>query len=522
MKPITTSVYTFRRLVDGGFLYVDKTELLWRLVEPPRGAYFLSRPRRFGKSLTLSTLEEILLGNRELFRGLAIYDKPFEWKEHPVIRIDLGSKQAASADELKECLAFAVTSEARRHGVELADRSPHLQFEELIRRLAERERVVVLIDEYDKPILGNIRNPGVVNQIRDVLGAFYSVIKSADRYLRFAFLTGVSKFNRASVFSDLNNLDDLTMDARFSTLCGYTQEELEANFAEYLDRLAEREGAALPEVLGHVREWYNGYRFSEGETAVYNPVSVGRLLDSGKFSNYWFETGTPSFLIRRIRETGLDLEAVANAEVGEVAFAAYDVERLEVLPLLFQTGYLTIRDAFRDGQDWLYRLGFPNREVEQSFNVYLVDSYTQVPKELAQGHLAAMARALRATDIEELFRRLRIFFADIPYDIQLADEKYYQTVFYLLFRLIGIRLQVEVRTESGRIDAVVETDSTIFIFEFKLQGTAQEALDQIREKRYYEKYLADGRSILLIGAAFDPGTRNLERWVTSPPPGKPS
>ena len=222
MKPITTSVHTFRNLIEGGYLYVDKTELIGTLAETAQGVYFLSRPRRFGKSLTRSTLEEVFLGNRELFRGLAIYDRPFEWKEYPIIRIDLGDKQASSAEELKETLSYTIDAQARQHGVELSARLPHLRFAELVEALAERERVVILIDEYDKPILGNILNTNEVTRIRDVLKAFYSVIKSADRYLRFAFLTGVSKSSSVSVFSDLNNLDDLTMDARYSTLCGYT------------------------------------------------------------------------------------------------------------------------------------------------------------------------------------------------------------------------------------------------------------------------------------------------------------
>jgi len=261
LKPITTSIHTFQRLIDGGYVYVDKTELLWKLVGPPSGAYFLSRPRRFGKSLTLSTFEEIFQGNRELFRGLAIYDKPFEWKTHPVIRIDLGDKQVTSAEELKTVLSLTVKEVADGHGLSLETPFPHTQFRELVVALAERDRVVILIDEYDKPILGNIENTQEVKKIRDVLKAFYSVIKSADRYLRFAFLTGVSKFSRVSVFSDLNNLTDLTMDARYAALCGYTQEELEANFEGYIERVAENQGCTVPEVLGRIRECYNGYRF---------------------------------------------------------------------------------------------------------------------------------------------------------------------------------------------------------------------------------------------------------------------
>jgi len=513
LKPITTSIHTFRRLIEGGYLYVDKTELLWRLVEPANGVYFLSRPRRFGKSLTLSTFEEIFLGNRELFRGLAIYDKPFEWKSHPVIRLDLGDKYAATAEELKILLSLAVKEVADQHGVPLETPFPHSQFRELVMALAERGRVVILIDEYDKPILGNIENTEEATKIRDVLKGFYSVIKSADRHLRFAFLTGVSKFSRVSVFSDLNNLVDLTLDTRCASLCGYTQEELEANFSEYIDQLAEKQGCAVPAALDRIRDWYNGYRFSEAETAVYNPVSVGRLFDTGKFANYWFETGTPSFLLNLLEQQEYDLEEISGLQVDELGFSAYEIESLAPEPLLFQTGYITIRDY--DPETGLYTLDYPNREVRNAFLRYLMGVFTPVRKELSASHLAKLLGALKGGDLELLFRHLRVFFENVPYDITLANEKYYQTIFYLVFKILGAQIDCEVRTAAGRIDAVVKTDTRIYLFEFKLHGTAEEALSQIRDKRYSEKYLDDGRDIVLVGAAFDPDTRNLEHWLSS-------
>ena len=513
LKPITTSVHTFRDLIEGGFLYVDKTELLWKLVEPAKGIYFLSRPRRFGKSLTLSTFEEVFLGNRDIFQGLAIYDKLFDWKAHPVIRIDLGDKHARSADELKTLLSIAVKEVADQQGVSLETPFPHTQFRELVMGLAERERVVILVDEYDKPILGNIENTEEAAKIRDVLKAFYSVIKSADRHLRFAFLTGVSKFSRVSVFSDLDNLTDLTMDARYAALCGFTQEELETHFAGYVERLAEKQGSGVPEVLDRVRDWYNGYRFSEAETAVYNPVSIGRLFDATKFANYWFETGTPSFLLNLLKKQQYAIDEISGLQVDELGFSAYEVERLAPEPLLFQTGYITIRDY--DPDTGLYTLDYPNREVQNAFLRYLMDVFTPVRKELAASHLAKLTKALKEGDIELLFKHLRVFFENVPHDITLAHEKYYQTIFYLVFKIIGTQIDCEVRTAAGRIDAVAKTHARIYVFEFKLHGTAEEALAQIREKRYFEKYLDDGREIILVGAAFDTGTRNIESWLPS-------
>jgi hypothetical protein len=510
MKPITTSIFTFADLIDGGYVYVDKTAKLYDLVRPYKGVYFLSRPRRFGKSLTISTLEAIFEGRRELFRGLAIDGTDYDWKPYPVIRIDLGDKQARSADELTEVLAFTVREQAARIGMKVTANLPHLQFRELVTTLGRDEKVVILIDEYDKPILGNIENPAV-GEILQVLKAFYSVVKTCDAQIRFALLTGVSKFSRVSVFSDLNNLVDLTMDARYAEMLGYTQDELERNFAPHIEHVAAQRGSTTGEVLDQMRQWYNGYRFSKAKTWVYNPVSVGRFLDTGELSNYWFETGTPSFLIELLKNRTYDIRKLSRLRLDDLGFSVYDVHNVTPEPLLFQTGYLTIKDY--DPEYELYTLGYPNREVENAFLRYLIDGFTATRKELAASHLADLRRALNEGDLEDLFRHLRVFFADIPYDIQLSNEKYYQTVFYLIFRIIGLDVDCEVRTEVGRIDAVVKTSTRIFVFEFKLHGTAEEALQQIHQRRYHEKYTADGREVLLVGAAFDPETRNLERWL---------
>ncbi|TVS14093.1 MAG: AAA family ATPase, partial [Planctomycetaceae bacterium] len=340
MKPITTSIFTLEKLVEGGYVYVDKTARLYDLIRPPYGVYFLSRPRRFGKSLTISTLEAVFQGRRELFRGLAIDAADYEWKPYPVIRIDLGDKQARSAEELEEVLAFTVREQAARIGMKVTANLPHLQFRELVTTLGRDEKVVILIDEYDKPILGNIENPAV-GEILQVLKAFYSVVKTCDAQIRFALLTGVSKFSRVSVFSDLNNLVDLTMDDRYADMLGYTQEELEQNFGPHIAHVAAGRGCSTGEVLEQMRQWYNGYRFSEAKTLVYNPVSVGRFLDTGKLSNYWFETGTPSFLIKLLKSGRLSIPEISREPLDELAFSAYEVDRVSALPLLFQTGYLT-------------------------------------------------------------------------------------------------------------------------------------------------------------------------------------
>ena len=512
MKPITTSIFTFADLIDGGYVYVDKTARLYDLVRPYKGVYFLSRPRRFGKSLTISTLEAVFRGRRELFRGLAIDATDYDWKPYPVIRIDLGSKQAWDAAGLKHSLGLAVKQAAQRHGIDLATDEPHHLFESLVTTLGRSGKVVILIDEYDKPILGNIENPAV-GEILRVLKAFYSVVKTCDEHIRFALLTGVSKFSQASAFSDLNNLVDLTMDARYAEMLGYTQDELEQNFAPHIEHVAAQRGWTTGEVLDQMREWYNGYRFSKAEAWVYNPVSVGRFLDTGELSNYWFETGTPSFLIKLLKSGRLTIPEISREPLDELAFSAYEVERVSALPLLFQTGYLTIREVIPTSRQPLYRLDYPNMEVREAFSQYLVESYTNVEKSIVPAYLRRLLAALESGDLDRAMQTLRIFFADIPYDIQLTNEKYYQTIFFVLLRLLALDVDCEVRTEAGRIDAVVKTATRIFVFEFKLQGTAEEALQQIHQRRYHEKYTADDRELLLVGAAFDPETRNLERWL---------
>ncbi|MCL4202403.1 MAG: AAA family ATPase [Pirellulaceae bacterium] len=512
MKPITTSIFTFEKLVEAGYVYVDKTARLYDLVGPPYGVYFLSRPRRFGKSLTISTLEAIFQGRRDLFQGLAIDAADYDWKPYPVIRFDLGDKQARSPEQLTNALAYAVEQNAERHDIRLKQTSCNLMFNELVTTLGRNRKVVILIDEYDKPILDNIENPAV-GEILQLLKAFYSVVKTCDAQIRFALLTGVSKFSRVSLFSDLNNLVDLTMDVRYADMLGYTQDELERNFAPHIEHVGVQRGCTNGELLDQMRQWYNGYRFSEAETWVYNPVSVGRFLDTGKLSNYWFETGTPSFLIKLLKSGRLSIPEISREPLDELAFSAYEIDRISALPLLFQTGYLTIRDVIPTSRQPLYRLDYPNMEVREAFSQYLVESYTNVEKSIVPAYLRRLLAALESGDVDRAMQTLRIFFADIPYDIQLSNERYYQTIFFVLLRLLALDVACEVRTEVGRIDAVVKTAERIFVFEFKLQGTAEDALQQIHQRRYHEKYTADSRELLLVGAAFDPETRNLDRWL---------
>ncbi|MEK7299439.1 MAG: ATP-binding protein [Candidatus Margulisiibacteriota bacterium] len=523
MRNLPIGIQTFEGIVKGEYVYVDKTRYLYELVKagirPDAGSpkFFLSRPRRFGKSLTISTLEALFLGKRSLFEGLWItQNTDYAFEQFPVIRIDMSKVGGAVGDELNRqlCEQIRVVGEIHAIAVE-PDPNAGIYFERLIRTLATHRsgRVVILVDEYDKPIIDHITRSEHAAINRDILRQFYSVIKAMDAHMRFVLLTGVSKFSKVSVFSGLNNLEDLTMQTAYAGMLGYTQEELEFNFKAHSDALAEAEQLTLPETLEKIKHWYNGYRFSKADTKVYNPFSTLLLLKQQDFKAHWFETGTPTFLVELLKQTGFDMAHVSELEVDESAFSTYDIENLDPMALLFQTGYLTIRDY--DRETGRYRLHYPNREVAAAFSDALLSGFSENTPSVSQSHLARLERSLKAADLETFFDTLKVFFAKIPYTIQLKNEKYYQTIFYLIFTLIGLRIRAEVTTNKGRIDAVVETEKEIFIFEFKLQGTAEEALQQILDKGYGQKYQGKNKVIRLFGVSFDPQERNIGRWVES-------
>ena len=506
MKPLTTSVYTFCDLIAGGYLYVDKTPGIYELVRGYKGQYFLARPRRFGKSLLISTLKAIFQGRRELFDGLFLATADYDWKPYPVIHLDMGSSAAQTPEELESNLMRRIKRSAEDNKCSVASTFAYQAFEELILELSERGgKVVILVDEYDKPLLGHLGLP-TVTAIQTVLKQFYGVIKATESHQRFALITGVSKFTKVSIFSDLNNLTDLTMDPRTATLLGYTQDELEANFPDYIERLAGAISRTKAETLSELRTWYNGYRFEENAQTVYNPVSVMKCFDTQKFMNYWFETGTPTFLVDLLRKKPIDLTGL---EADESDFGTYDPDKLAALPLLVQTGYLTIKGADGPLGALVYKLGYPNREIEISFNRCLAQGFANLPPEDITSALRRLTAALREGRVEDMLDTLKIFFAKVPNTITIDNEKYYQTIFFTVFTLIGAMIETEVSTNIGRVDAVVKTASDIFIFEFKLNGTADAAMAQIRQKRYFEPYLDDGRRITLIGVAFAKETRNL-------------
>ena len=516
MQPITTSVYSFENLRTGGFLYVDKTANILEFVRPAFGQYFLSRPRRFGKSLLISTLQCLFEGRKDLFHGLAI-ENQWDWsKTYPVLRFDMGSFQIGSADQLTAVLNSRLDDIADAYGVPRPDKpSLSFRFMALCEQIAKRSasgKIVILVDEYDKPLLGALGTPKVT-EIKNVLKAFYSVVKTMEGLQRFALLTGVSKFSKVSVFSDLNNLTDLTMDARAATLLGYTHEEIRKYFDEGVGDLAAANGLTKDEAYEQLTAMYDGFRFEEKSPTVFNPVSIGKCIVSRKYENYWFETGTPTFLLEILRNKPVDLD---HPELPATAFSIFEPENAPAMPLLVQTGYLTIKSVRRENLMTYYTLGFPNFEVSQAFSDALSQVLSGLEAPDTASLLSQMVQALREGDLDEMLETLSCFFANIPSTITLKQEKYYQTIFYTVFLLVGARVQCEIVTNRGRADAAIETAAGVFVFEFKLRGTAAEAIAQIRTKGYAEKYRNSGKKVTLVGVAFDETTRNLGERIVEP------
>ena len=526
MERIATDTYSFERIREGGFVYVDKTAILKTLADGSLGTqFFIARPRRFGKSLAVSTLQCLFEGRRDLFRGLAI-EPDWDWsKTYPVIKLDMSTCAADDAQELKGLLRSMLRREAVRLGLPQPEGATpgdaFLQFCTDLAANTKGGKFVLLVDEYDKPLLGHLGKPDV-NDIRDELKAFYSVIKTCEGLQRFAFMTGVSKFSKVSIFSDLNNLNEFSMDARVATLFGYTHEEVKANFPASLAALGAKQGLDAEATFARLVQWYDGYRFEENAAPVFNPVSVGKCLSSGQFDPYWFETGTPTFLLRLMEKNPVVLDEI---EVSQTAFSNYEPDRPALVSLLYQTGYLTIKSARQDGGIRLYRLVPPNFEVATAFSESLSADFSRLDGEEHASLLTQMVEALRADDVDDMLDALSCFFANIPANITVKREKYYQTLFYAVFVLIGARTHAECWTNRGRVDAVVETPRGVYVFEFKL-GTggrdgarpspggpssvsAAAALAQIKAKGYAEKWLRCGKKVTLVGAAFDADMRNL-------------
>ena len=528
-RKLPVGIQSFKDLREKKFLYVDKTEYLSRLVNTGK-VYFLSRPRRFGKSLFLSTLAAYFRGQKELFTGLylekaeeeaAVQEGRNAWETYPVLYLDFNTKNYTDKQSLVDILNLHLNEWEIQYAIPKTAEAPEDRFRLLIAALFKQtgKQVVILVDEYDKPLLQTMGvNETLNEQYRNTLKAFYSVIKTCDQYIRFAFLTGVTKFSKISIFSDLNNLEDISLRNDYAGICGITEQELEQNFEPEIEALSIAEGLTRSKTLAALKKQYDGYLFAKAGVNVYNPFSLLSAFKAKDFGSYWFSTGTPTFLVNYLKEAHYfipDLDG--NVELNEAGLETYRAVTENALPILFQSGYLTIIGYSKEAR--LYQLGFPNDEVRYGFLENLLPAYSGLPLGDTGKSVWQFVQDIRGGKVDSFMERMRSIIAGIPYDnfseenVKLREQNY-QTAVYLVFALMGQFVQTEVHCSTGRADCVVTTADSIYLFEFKLSGngTAEDALNQIKEKSYAEKYLMDGKKVVLIGAGFDEKKRTIKDW----------
>ena len=528
-RKLPIGIQSFEKLRRDGFLYIDKTAFIWRLIQSSN-PYFLSRPRRFGKSLFLSTLAAYFLGQKELFKGLylenaeeeqAEFEQRAAWEAYPVLYLDFNTGNYIESDELGMNLNSHLCKWEKLYGVEPSEQNFALRFAGVITRACQQtgKQVVILVDEYDKPLLQTMGiNEELNEHYRNTLKAFYSVIKTCDQYIRFAFLTGVTKFSKISIFSDLNNLEDISLRNDYAGICGITEQELEQNFEPEIEALSIAEGLTRSKTLATLKKQYDGYLFAKAGVNVYNPFSLLSAFKAKDFGSYWFSTGTPTFLVNYLKEAHYfipDLDG--NVELNESGLETYRAVTENALPILFQSGYLTIIGYIKEAR--LYKLGFPNDEVRYGFLENLLPAYSSLPLGDTGKSVWQFVQDIREGKVDSFMERMRSIIAGIPYDNFTEEnmklrEQNYQTAVYLVFALMGQFVQTEVHCGTGRADCVVHTADTIYIFEFKLSdnGSAEDALNQIKKNGYAEQYKADGKKIVLIGSSFDEEKRTIKEW----------
>ena len=519
-------IQDFEKIINGGYVYVDKTALIYRLVTEGN-IYFLSRPRRFGKSLLVSTLEAYFQGKKELFKGLAIDKLEKEWAEYPVFHIDFNGENYTEPGKLEEKIIGAVETWEAEYGRDPYKKALGDRFIYVLAQAAKKHgrRSVVLIDEYDKPLL-DVLDTGFTTTIdgesrlledhhRNILKGFYSVFKGADEHLQFVLLTGVTKFSQVSVFSGFNQPKDISMDGRYEALCGITEEELHRVFADAIEKLSVKYKYTTGQMKEKLKQQYDGYHFSDELTDIYNPFSVLNVFDSNRIADYWFATGTPTYLIRLLNHTNENLNDLTGKYYDPSQFIDYKADVEKPLPMIYQSGYLTIKDCDLDMGTFL--LDFPNDEVKKGFVTLVANNYLKTNTD--SGSWARdIVGALKTGNLEQLHKLLSSFLADIPYSMRRKEtererERYFHYTFYLLMRMVSCyTVYTEKQQSEGRVDCIVETPNYIYIFEFKLDGTADEALQQIEDKGYARPYETDGRKLFKVGTVFSSETGTISEF----------
>ena len=504
-------IQNFEDIRRGEYVYVDKTELIYKLAATGK-YYFLSRPRRFGKSLLVSTMEAYFQGKKELFEGLAIASLEKEWTEYPVLHFDLSGVAYNHEDVIEKVLDNALCKWEREYGSENNSGIPGIRFGNVIEAAYQKtgHQVVILIDEYDKPVIDNLDRPELQDKMRETLRGFYGVMKGKDAFIRFGFLTGVTKLGKMSVFSDLNNLTDISLDKEYSDICGVSETDLKAYFTESVKELAETNELTEEECRKKLAQMYDGYHFHQKAIGVYNPFSLLNTFKVKEFREYWFETGTPSFLVKVMKSTSYDITSLSEQEADSSLLTDLDTVFLNPVPLLYQSGYLTIKGYDEDFQ--MYRLGFPNMEVKHGFLNYLMRYYTPVGSETPMMLISRMTRDIRSGNAESFMTRLDALFARANYQIQADCEKDFQYAMYIIIELMGEYVETERTTSNGRIDILIKTKDYVYVIEIKTDSTPDEALAQIEEKGYARPFTDDHRKIFKIGVNFSTSARRIDGW----------
>ena len=515
-------IQTFERIVKEGYIYVDKTDLVWKLVHTAPFV-FLSRPRRFGKSLLTTTLDSYFQGRKDLFEGLKIMELEKKWEAYPVIHVDLSAaKRQPSADDLRRVLVLLLEPLAEKYGKKENEKSPGDVLRGLVHRAFEQtgKQVAVIIDEYDAPLLDRLHDTELLDQLRDVMQEFYVQLKANEAMIKFCFITGITKFSQLSIFSTINNLTNVSMSPEFATICGITDEELTTVLAEDIGRLAKEYGCSSEVMHGKLKLQYDGYHFSGNSKGVYNPFSLLKAFQQKELGNYWFESGTPTFLIRQMQDFRTNITAMDDIEVPSMAFDRPTEAMTTALPLLYQSGYLTIKDY--DRESMLYQLSIPNQEVRIGFTDGLLPTYIGLESSDVQtGFALKFWRALKQDDINLALKEMQAYLVGLPYiegfKKKLAEvsnvEGFYEWTFYLVFSMLNVYVKTQVKCARGRIDMVVHMPDTIYVFELKVDGSAQQALEQIDNKGYAIQYQTDGRKVVKAGVSFSSESKTVDNWV---------
>ena len=511
LKRLPVGIQTFSNIIEDDMLYIDKTEYIWNMIHLSK-YIFLSRPRRFGKSLLVSTLQAYFEGRKDLFKGLFIETVEKEWTEYPVLRFSMASGKHMEKDQLERYLLYILEENERHFGISSDSKDPNVRLRNLISSVYEKtgKKVVILIDEYDAPLLDVVHEETMLPVLRNVMRNFYSPLKDCDPYLQFVFLTGITKFSQLSIFSELNNLKNISMRPDYAGVCGITKEEMLTAMTDYIDDFAEAQQTTREGAITGLRQQYDGYHFTWPSPDIFNPFSLLNAFQDRDYTNYWFSSGTPTYLIEMLRKFDVVPSAISQMQVLASDFDAPTENMASITPLLYQSGYVTIKDYDRASR--LYTLDIPNGEIRVGLMESLLPNYVEMRKEAGNTTIAKMYLALLKDDLDEMFRLLQAYLLTVPYCDNANSEGHYQQLLYVIFSLFGRYVEVEVRTPTGRVDMVMKTSKAIYVIELKLNMSAHAAIKQIDLKDYPSKFSLTGLPIVKVGINFDPERRTIGDW----------